>query len=502
MSKQRIIILFFVFLGSQAFSEVGINLIKGSQDRFGVGDLLTQGSQPLAIDGGFHIKGSQDPFRGDEAFTQDSQAWDIGRVSRAEDSPRLALDGAVQVPETQEQSSLISEKDSTSRATEGDFTDSLIRRGGEKERFLKSITSVPDLLSPATVLVACADDRASTLLASSYQKYRELPQENIFLFRCGIQKFLTRTDYEHLLEEPLRLFLKDKKEIRFLVTLPQTPLGILPEKQGSRSALSKELFETDAASLESELALLKQEGRTRSGWIKAGALRASLLTVFRLENKPLRESINHWKKLENRSTTRTFGEWCLLNYPRENDSLLTKIWEHWSRLPKGKTLVPLEEKAGSTSKELCREGFIILARGTLSSLEFNSPYVSSRLLAGGIWWHEFPFVGQDPQDFVEQEEAGFQWKTLEPTFPQSWPSPGQFLLRLFSGASLGEALESIDYPQSWLLSPVGDPMYRPFKANPQLSEKIGINYFSIDNSLITYKELGRTKDAFRETKED
>lgn len=60
--------------------------------------------------------------------------------------------------------------------------------------------------------------------------------------------------------------------------------------------------------------------------------------------------------------------------------------------------------------------------------------------------------------------------TSEP-FLQAFPLPTEFFCRLLTGKyTLVEAFSQTKFYNSWQLSLLGDPLYNPFKTNPQLGE--------------------------------
>lgn len=320
----------------------------------------------------------------------------------------------------------------------------------------------PDPLSAAVAVVACANDPESRLLAKVYQKFRALDDDQLVFLACTGGEDVSRESYESNFLQPLTRFKKSHPEIRFLVTARGMPKRILPTKKQDPYNPDYH-FSTDAASFESELAEVGQPFSPHAGWIKSKNTLSpenQKWQVYRLDGKSVRSIVNVWKASAMLQELGPTGELCIDTTGAAN---LSPIFDEWEERPSARSLFPvlLSKKTHST----CTEAVIAVGGSDLDSLASPMP--------GAIWWDiaDANFKKPVPRPLELLDGVAFQWWAAWPTYRSSWPDSKAFLIVLLTGArSVGEAMEMAKFSTSWMLSPLGDPLYRPFKNKAQLSE--------------------------------
>lgn len=91
---------------------------------------------------------------------------------------------------------------------------------------------------PEQVLVlANAKSQESLKLAKFYAKVRHIPHENILALNCPLREDISRSRYNHLIAEPLRRFISQRRlaeKIKVIVTVYGIPLKVGPAKPTAR----------------------------------------------------------------------------------------------------------------------------------------------------------------------------------------------------------------------------------------------------------------------------
>ena len=115
-------------------------------------------------------------------------------------------------------------------------------------------------LTPGEVLVVANRNAAKSRgLASFYMKQRGIPKENLVLVWVTDQETCTRADYDQKIGPPIRRFLTAHPNIRALATVYGLPIRIALQSGDTKKR-------TTGAALDSELALVMQEGYRLKGW--------------------------------------------------------------------------------------------------------------------------------------------------------------------------------------------------------------------------------------------
>ena len=372
---------------------------------------------------------------------------------------------------------------------------------------------LPDELPAHLLVVYNANDPDSGPLAQYYADKRNIPAERVLALSCPTTEEISRDDYDTTIRQPitsylykknwmsrrsvpiragrgfLNLLMADRNDIWAIVLMRGVPLKIAndPNVHGSMENFGR--LQTNAAAVDSELALLPIYGLplggfapnvffdpTGSGLVRAGPqLATKIILVTRLDGpRPadVRRMIDDTlyaeeNRLAGLAVIDTRG---LADNASEYSS--GDIWLRHSRdaLANAGWTVRCDENA-STIPETDPLDHVGIYLGWYHG-HANGPWVTppNRLVRGSIAYHLHSFsastVRSSTQNWVgpliTHGAAATMGCVYEPYLDLT-PHLDIFTKRLLQGDSFAEAAYASQKALSWMVTVVGDPLYQPFK---------------------------------------
>lgn len=328
-------------------------------------------------------------------------------------------------------------------------------------------------------------------LAIEYMRLRDIPVANLAVIACTPQETVSREEYERDIAAPLRRFAVERswwiasqnkdaplesRKIYAAVLISGVPLKIAPAKKDGSSPPPQQ--QTDAASVDSELALLAFGGLPKNGWLgnpyfnKDQDIVGSpfpVLLVTRLDSPSLattRRMMHDAVKVEQSG----LWGWAVIDaggpYPQGNEWLeksarlarehgMPVLYDNW------KTILP-------TGYPLMRDVAVYLGwysttvGGAIADDQFT-------FKPGAVAVHIHSFSAstlRNPKGgwsgpLLEKGAAVTLGNVYEP-FLSGSHFLSVFFDRLLKGYTIAEA-SAMSIPMlSWQSTVLGDPLYRPF----------------------------------------
>ena len=362
-------------------------------------------------------------------------------------------------------------------------------------------------------MVYNANDPDSRSLAQYYAVRRHIPSDRVFSLSTPLTEEITRADYENTIRGPLiahfceknwltrqdtqlqlgnrtlGLLTATRNEIWAIVLMRGIPLKIAPDPSEESSMEDLPVFQTNAAAVDSELALLPVFGLPKGGFVanpffdsQAAGLHhpnaewaRQLILVTRLDGPTpadVRRMIDDSIYAERHrlaglavidargiaDAASSYGsgdEW--LRHSR--DALLAEGWKvQFDNLP---DVLP--------STDPCNQVAFYLGWYTDHA---TGPWVTppNRFVPGAIAYHLYSFsaatVRSDKENWVgpmiSRGADATMGAVYEPYLGLT-PHLDIFTRRLLQGDYFAEAAYASEPGLSWMITVVGDPLYRPFR---------------------------------------
>jgi uncharacterized protein (TIGR03790 family) len=380
------------------------------------------------------------------------------------------------------------------------------------ERFVSPEGSPEEL--PAHLLVVYnSSDPASKSLAEYYARRREIPAERVLGINCSMQEEVSRAEYESTIREPIISYIYQKNwmerrsvpvrvagrvmdllvatrnDVWAMVLMRGVPLRIAedPTLQGSLEDIPP--LQTNAAAVDSELALLPIFGlpaggfvpnaffdRAGTGFVRAGPeLATKLILVTRLdgprpadvrrmiddslyaeENRLAGLAVIDTRGLTDVKNNYTVGD----NWLRSSREML--LQNGWSvRFDENPDVLPVSDPCDRVALYL---GWYHAGA--------TGPWITppNRFVRGAIAYHLHSFSATTVRSatdawvgpLIAHGAAATMGCVYEPYLDLT-PHLNIFTRRLLDGDYFAEAAYASEKGLSWMVTVVGDPLYRPFR---------------------------------------
>jgi uncharacterized protein (TIGR03790 family) len=322
----------------------------------------------------------------------------------------------------------------------------------------------------------------SRLVGRFYQKLRGIPPRNMVFLKTLTEEEIPRNRYVTDIQTRLRNFLEMDsigRGVRYLVTTRGMPLKVF--RTTDKRSHAKQTYETDAASLESELMNVLKAFSFHAGWQKrkpdpgdSGSTREMI--VLRLDGPGVVEIKNY---LTNNIIVEKHGlkgKWCIDIDNIDTARAASYTYENSMRLMASKLRGRLEDitialdSAGTTidgcdsaalytgwqgSAKTGKLGFLPGSFGMALALR---PY--------------FTFKKDSPVSAAAsllQQGVSATMAHVDETYISAYPLPHKLFALLLEGKyDLGEIAGQLMPHSSWMVTIIGDPLYCPFRKNPQI----------------------------------
>jgi uncharacterized protein (TIGR03790 family) len=374
-----------------------------------------------------------------------------------------------------------------------------------------SITNAPDLASHLLV-VYNTNDPDSGSLADYYAARRHIPRERVLGISCPLAEEISRRDYDETIRSPIvsylsgknwlvrqprhelvgdrvmSLLLATRNDIWAIVLMRGVPLKIAEDTDDHFSMQTKPEFQTNAAAVDSELALLPIFGLPVGGFVpnvyfedRPGALKSigpelacNLVLVTRLDGptsadvrRMIDDSIEAEEhRLAGLAVVDTRGIRSMTDHYKLGDDWLRSAQE--ALIKAGWTVEFDAQPDVIPPTDPCNRIAIYL--GWYSS-DARGPFFTppTRFVPGAVAYHLHSFsastVRSDSQNWVGPLIAHGADATMgmvyEPYLALT-PHEDIFARRLLAGDYFASAAYASEGGLSWMLTVVGDPLYRPF----------------------------------------
>lgn len=366
-------------------------------------------------------------------------------------------------------------------------------------------------LRPYTLVVYNENDPESQALAREYALLREISSEKVFGIRCSTNEEISRREYQETIENPLQEFLKQKKWIQryadqekigeqileiqravkndvwVIVLMRGIPLKIAHDPTLMDSPTMRAEFQSNAAAVDSELAMLPTIGlpkvgplrnlffeRARTGGfdlldsdqlIMVGRLdgpspqivRRMMREAYETEQKQLRGKVaidlrgihdpsDHysvgdvWLKQATESF-RKAGWWVEVDEQ-------ANLFPSW--LPWGQMAFYFGWYTGTAEGPFMRKGSSVFQPGAIA-YHIHSASAATVRSTSQYW------VGP----LLDRGATATMGAVYEP-YLELTPHIDRFVKELLEGRTFIEAGYASQRGLSWMVTFVGDPLYRPF----------------------------------------
>jgi uncharacterized protein (TIGR03790 family) len=371
----------------------------------------------------------------------------------------------------------------------------------------------PDDLPAHLLVVYNAKDAESESLARYYAKARQIPPERVLSISCPVREEITRTEFDHTIRDPiladlvkhhwidrqsqtvkigdrtLKILAATRNEIWAIVLLRGVPLKIADSPPTESSLEPQPQLKTNAAAVDSELALLPVSGLPPGGFVpnpffdayNSGEVRAGpelatkLIMVTRLDGPSagdVRRMIDDClaaekNRLAGLAVIDSRGFTDAANGYTEGDR-----WLRTSRnllAADGWPVLFDDRPATLPATEPVNHVAIYLGWYTPTA---NGPWITppNRFVPGAIAYHLHSFsawtVRSPTQNWVgpliDHGADATMGNVYEPYLALT-PHLDIFTQRLLDGDAFCEAAYASELGLSWMTTVVGDPLYRPFR---------------------------------------
>jgi uncharacterized protein (TIGR03790 family) len=382
----------------------------------------------------------------------------------------------------------------------------------EIDRLINS-SNDPEDLAAHLLVVYNTNDPDSKALALYYAEQRSIPAERVLAIACPTKEEITRKEYDDTVREPIISYLTEKNwmtrhteraeighrvldvltatrnDIWAMVLIRGVPLKIAPDPSDEDAMEPEPQLQSNAAAVDSELALLPVFGLPKGGYVpnvffddqidgikRIGPdLAKRMILVTRLDGpkvSDVRRMIDdslyaEQNRLAGLAVVDTRGLTDVKNGYTSGDNWLRTARDS---LTKDGWLVKFDDKPDVLpATDPCNQVAIYLGWYNATA---TGPWVTApdRFVPGAIAYHLHSFsavtVRSETNNWVGPLIAHGADATMgmvyEPYLSLT-PHEDIFARRLLQGAYFAEAAWASEKGLSWMLTVVGDPLYRPFR---------------------------------------
>jgi uncharacterized protein (TIGR03790 family) len=370
----------------------------------------------------------------------------------------------------------------------------------------------PEELPKHLLVVYNSRDPDSKSLAVYYASRRNIPPERVLGIACSTQEEITRGEYENTIREPIISYIYDKNwmtrrslpvrvggrtmdllvatrnNVWAMVLMRGVPLRIANDPSVEGSLEDTPALETNAAAVDSELALLPIFGlplggcvpnvfydRTGSGLIRCGPeLATKMILVTRLDGPraaDVRRMIDdslyaEQNRLAGLAVIDTRGLTDEKNHYTEGDDWLRRSQQFLAQ--DGWTIEADDRPDVLPASEPCNHVAFYLGWYHEGAV---GPWVTppNRFVRGAVAYHLHSFSATTVRSatqgwvgpLIAHGAAATMGCVYEPYLDLT-PHLNIFTSHLLAGEYFAEAAYASQRALSWMVTVVGDPLYRPF----------------------------------------
>jgi uncharacterized protein (TIGR03790 family) len=371
----------------------------------------------------------------------------------------------------------------------------------------------PDHLADHLLVVYNSRDSDSKALASYYAQRRKIPLERVLPIACSLEEEITRTEYDETIRQPilgylfqhhwmdrqpetvrlrnqsLNLLTATRNDIWAIVLMRGVPLKIAASSAFQSGMQTNPELSTNAAAVDSELALLPVFGLPLGGFVpnpfydtsNSGELRAGpelatrLILVTRLDGPTpacVRRMIDDTLEAE---THRLAGEAVIDSRGLTDVKIVYTLGDIWLRgardLLTDDGWSVMFDARNETIPATDPLDHVALYFGWYTT-NANGPWITppERFVPGAIACHLHSYSADTVRSttrnwvgpLLENGAAATMGSVYEP-YLVLLPHLDIFTRRLLDGDSFAEAAYASQIGLSWMVTAVGDPLYRPFQ---------------------------------------
>lgn len=384
---------------------------------------------------------------------------------------------------------------------------------------LPDVSAGEDPLAPVEDLAAHllvvynTRDPDSAMLAHYYAARRKIPEERILAITCPITEEISRKQFDDTIRSPIVDYLVEKNwmerdskyarvgdhymnllvathnDIWAIVLIRGVPLKIAPDPSDTDGLETEPLLLTNAAAVDNELALLPVYGLPKGGFVPniffedqlngikriGPQLARNMVMVTRLDGPTVADVRRMIDDSISAETNRLAGEAVIDTRNLTDEKNGYTQGDDWLRSARDSLVrdgwhVRFDDKPEVLpATEPCNHVALYLGWYTP---EATGPWITppNRFVPGAIAYHLHSFsavtVRSPTQNWVGPLIAHGADATMgtvyEPVLALT-PHEDIFTRRLLRGAYFAEAAYASERGLSWMLTVVGDPLYRPFK---------------------------------------
>jgi len=424
-------------------------------------------------------------------------------------------------------------------------------------KIINPTNQVEDLASHLLV-VYNGNDPDSKALAEYYASKRDIPAERVLPINCGMTEEITRAEFEKTIRQPildyimqknwmtrqsaemrlgtrvLRLLVATHNDIWAIVLMRGVPLKVAPDPSDDDAMEHEPALQTNCASVDSELALLPIFGFPKGGFVpnvffdargmglhRVGAeLARNIILVTRLDgptpaqvHRMIDDSL--WAEKNRLAGLAVVDTRNITDV--KNGYLSGDVWLRNSRTMlqhDGWTVKFDDKEAVLPATDPCNQVAIYL--GWYSG-QAEGPWVTKpdRFVRGAIAYHLHSYsaatVRSDTGNWVGPLIAHGADATMgcvyEPYLALT-PHEDIFTKHILAGDYFAEAAYASIPGLSWMVTVVGDPLYRPFRvpletalaasATPHTSHDDWLLLQQVNRELVT-GQLMATTDVLQDS---
>jgi uncharacterized protein (TIGR03790 family) len=367
-------------------------------------------------------------------------------------------------------------------------------------------------LADHLLVVYNANDPDSKGLAEYYASQRLIPEERVLAISCPLAEEITRAQFDDTIRAPIVSYLCQKNwmfrvpemtrignrsldllvavrnDIWAIVLIRGVPLKIAPDPSKEDSMEPQPIFETNAAAVDSELALLPVFGLPEGGYVpsvffdnqvqgikRVGAeLARNMILVTRLDGpqpSDVRRMIDDTIYAEK---NRLAGEAVIDTRGITDNSNAYMVGDVWLR--KSRDLLAQDGWAVKFDDnpdvlpptDPCNQVALYLGWYTQTA---TGPWITppNRFVRGAIAYHLHSYSATTVRStqgawvgpLISHGVAATMGTVYEPYLILT-PHEDIFTRRLLQGDYFAEAAYAAEPALSWMMTVVGDPLYRPF----------------------------------------
>jgi uncharacterized protein (TIGR03790 family) len=376
------------------------------------------------------------------------------------------------------------------------------------------LAPVEDLAAHLLVVYNTKDPDSGDL-AHYYAARRNIPGERILAITCPVTEEITRKQFDETIRSPIVDYLVEKNwmerdtkfarvgnhymnllvakrnDIWAIVLMRGVPLKIAPDPSDTEGLQTEPLLLTNAAAVDNELALLPVFGLPKGGFVPniffedqlngikriGPELARNMVMVTRLDGPTVADVRRMIDDCINAETTRLAGEAVIDTRNLTDKKNGYTVGDDWLRtardaLVKDGWHVRFDDKPEVLpSTDPCNH--VALYLGWYAE-QATGPWITppNRFVPGAIAYHLHSYSASTVRSTTEHWVGPLISHGADATMGMVYepvlaltPHEDIFTRRLLQGAYFAEAAYASERGLSWMMTVVGDPLYRPFKVS-------------------------------------